>query len=330
VVVSVSHPIDASDTREGRTPMSFRFSLQAVQAGSRREWIELVKRTDGAGFDMLVTADHLDGCLSPFSPLATAAEVSDRLRLGVLVLNNDFYSPSVLAREAATLDLLSDGRVEIGLGAGHAKPEYDRAGITFDSAPTRVDRLEEAVVILRRLFDREVVTFSGRHYRLVEERCDPAPLQAHLPLLVGGGGRRVLGIGARHADAVGFTGLGRILADGQHHDPNGFRPQRVDQAVDWIRSEAGSRIRSLELQALVQKVVVTDNARGVAADIAQKALPSLSADDVLTTPYLMIGSAPELIERLLGQRERWGFTHYTLRRDALSQIEPVVAALVGR
>ena len=194
MVVSVSHPIDASDTREGRMPMSFRFSLQAVQAESRREWIELVKRTDGAGFDMLVTADHLDGCLSPFSPLATAAEVSDRLRLGVLVLNNDFYSPSVLAREAATLDLLSDGRVEIGLGAGHAKPEYDRAGITFDSAPTRVDRLEEAVVILRRLFDREVVTFSGRHYRLVEERCDPAPLQAHLPLLVGGGGRRVLGI----------------------------------------------------------------------------------------------------------------------------------------
>lgn len=308
----------------------FRFSLQAVQAESRREWTELVKRTEGGGFDMLVTADHLGGCLSPFSPLATAAEVSDRLRLGVMVLNNDFHPPSLLAREVATLDLLSEGRVEIGLGAGHAKPEYERAGITFDPAPTRVDRLEEAVVVLRRLFDGEVVTFSGAHYRLVEERCDPAPVQSHLPLLVGGAGRRVLGIGARHADAVGFTGLGRTLADGQHHDQNGFRPHRVDEAVGWVHAAAGGRIGSLELQVLVQAVVVTDNSRGVAEEIARKTLPSLSADDVLTTPYLMIGSRQELVERLLARRERWGFSHYTLRRDALSQIEPVMAALVGR
>src|SRR4051812_14186282 len=108
----------------------FRFSLQAVQAGSRREWVELVRRVEDAGFDMLVTADHLGGCLAPLMPLVTAAEPSDRLRLGVMVLNNDFHSPSLLARDAATVDLLSDGRFELGLGAGHAQPEYERAGIT--------------------------------------------------------------------------------------------------------------------------------------------------------------------------------------------------------
>jgi probable F420-dependent oxidoreductase len=305
----------------------FRFSLQAVQAASRREWVELVKRVDDAGFDMLVTADHLGGSLAPLVPLAIAAEVCSRLRLGVMVLNNDFHHPSLLAREAAMLDLLSDGRLELGLGAGHALPEYERAGISFDPAPVRVDRLEEAVVVLRQLLDGESVTFSGTHYRLRNERCDPRPIQAHVPLLVGGGGQRVLGIAARHADAVGFTGLGRTLADGQHHDPSGFRVERVDQDVAHVGLAAGVRLGSLELQVLVQAVVVTDDAIGTAEIIARTQLPSLSAEDVLATPYLLVGSKDALVERLLAHRERWGFSHYTFRPDALGQIEPVIAAL---
>jgi probable F420-dependent oxidoreductase len=307
----------------------FRFSLQAVQAQSKREWLELVRRTDDAGFDMIVTADHLGGCLSPLLPLATAAEVSDRLRLGVMVLNNDFHHPSLLARSAATLDLLSDGRLELGLNAGHAQPEYHRAGLAFDGAGVRVERLEEAVIVLRQLLDGETVTFAGDYYRLVEERCDPAPIQPSMPLLVGGAGRRVHRVAACHADAVGFTGVGRTLEDGQR-DPSGFRVGRVDDDVAAVRAAAAGRSSPLELQVLVQAVVVTDDAHGTAEQISRSRLPSLTADDVLSTPYLMVGSAATLVERLIEQRERWGFSHYTVRQDALGQLEPVIAALAGR
>lgn len=317
-------------TSVGNPPPRFRFSLQAVQATSRPEWVELVRRVDDAGFDLIVTADHLGGCLSPLLPLATAAEVSDRLRLGVMVLNNDFHHPSLLARSAATLDLLSDGRVELGLGAGHAQPEYERAGLAFEPPARRVERLEEAVAVLRRLLDGQTVDFSGRHYRLNGDRCDPRPLQQHVPLLVGGAGRRVHRLAAQHADAVGFTGLGRTLADGQHHDPSGFTSARVDADVAAVRAAAHQRSTPLEHQVLVQAVAVTDDAYRTAEKIRSSHLPSLNADEVLSTPYLMIGSAATLVDRLLEQRERWGFSHYTVRSDAQGQIEPVIAALAGR
>jgi probable F420-dependent oxidoreductase len=311
------------------SPRRFRFSLQVPRAASRREWVDLARRAEDTGFDMVVTADHLGG-LAPLVPLAVAAEATERLRVGTMVLNNDFYNPSLLARDAATLDLLSDGRMELGLGAGHARPEYERAGLVFDPSGRRVDRLEEAVGILRRLFDGETVTHHGDHYDLAEESVLPRPVQAHLPLLVGGGGDRVLGIGARLADAVGFTGLGRTLADGHHHEPTGFAPLRVDEQVASVRRAAGERWDSVELQALVQAVVITKDPVHAAEDLIAEHLGSMSVDDVLATPYLMVGTEWEVIDRLVERRERWGFTHYTVRPDALGQIEGVMAALARR
>lgn len=312
---------------EAASGLPFRFSLQIASAGSRREWVDLVKRADDCGFDMVVTGDHLEQCLAPLPPLATAAEVSDRLRLGVMVLNNDFHHPSLLARDLATLDVLSDGRVEVGIGAGHSKPEYERAGLRFDDAATRVDRLEEAVIVLRQLLGGETVTFAGRHYQLTGERCEPSPVQTRIPLLVGGAGRRVHAIAARHADAVGFTGLGRVLDDGQRAEPARFASRHVDDDVAALAAAAAGRSTALELQALVQTVVVTDDAIGVAERIAAKHLPSLTPEEVLETPYLMVGSAGALVDKLLEHRERWGFTHYTVRREALDQLQPVIAAL---
>jgi probable F420-dependent oxidoreductase len=305
----------------------FRFSLQIASAGSRREWIDLVRRADDCGFDMIVTGDHLERCLAPLLPLATAAEVSDRLRLGMMVLNNDFHHPSLLARDLATLDLLSDGRVEVGIGAGHSRPEYERAGLRFDGASTRVDRLEEAVFVLRQLLDGEPVTFTGDHYRLDDERCEPSPVQAHVPLLVGGAGRRVHAIAARHADAVGFTGLGRVLDDGQKAEPTRFKSRHVDEDVAALAAAAAGRSTPLELQALVQAVVVTDDAIGVAAQMAAKHMPSLTPEEIVEAPYVMVGSAGSLVDKLLQHRERWGFTHYTVRREALDHLEPVMEAL---
>jgi len=311
------------------TTRPFRFSLQAVQAESRQAWVELVRRVDDGGFDMIVTADHLGDGLSPLVPLAVAAGVSDRLRLGVMVLNSDFYHPALLARSAATLDLLSDGRLELGLGAGHAQPEYTQVGLTFDAPGTRVERLEEAAILLRRLLNREAVTYSGKHYQLTEHRCDPMPLQANVPLLIGGAGRRVHRIAVRHADAVGFTGAGRTLDHGQHHDPSRYRADCVDDDVAAVRAAVAPDKPLPELQVLVQGVAVTDDALGVAQRISHKRLPTLTAADVLSTPYLMIGSTSTLIDRLVEQRERWGFSHYTVRQDAVGQLEPVIAALAG-
>jgi len=307
----------------------FRFSLQVPHSVSRGEWVELARRAEDTGFDLLVTADHLGGP-APLVALAVAAEATERLRLGTMVLNNDFYHPSLLARDAATLDLLSDGRLELGLGAGHAWPEYERAGLVFDPPVRRVDRLEEAVAILRRLLDGETVTHHGAHYDLREEAVAPRPVQARVPLLVGGGGDRVLGVGARLADAIGFTGLGRTLEDGQHHEPAGFSPARVAEQVAHAERQAGERWPSIELQVLVQAVVVTNDPVRAAEDLIATHLRTMSVDDVLATPYLMVGSEWELIDRLVDRRERWGFTHYTVRADALGQIEGVIAALARR
>lgn len=308
----------------------FRFSLQVAQAESRRDWIELVARADDSGFDMIVTGDHLEQCLAPLIPLATAAEVSDRLRLGIMVLNNDFHHPSLLARDVATLDLLSDGRMEVGIGAGHSKPEYDRAGIAFDAASVRVARLEEAVVALRRLLAGEAVTVDGEHYTLTDERCEPRPVQAQIPVLVGGAGRHVHRIAARHADAAGFTGLGRVHENGQRVQPARFAGPCVDDDVEALRLAAGDRLAQLELQVLVQAVVVTDDALGVADQISRSHLPSLTPEEIVDTPYMMVGSCSALVEKLLEHRERWGFSHYTVRREALGRFEPVIADLAGR
>jgi len=320
----------SSMTPPPRRPRPFRFSLQVAQAESRADWVDVVKRADDAGFDAIVTGDHLEQCLAPLLPLATAAEVSDRLRIGIMVLNNDLHHPALLARDVATLDLLSDGRMEVGIGAGHSKPEYDRAGLRFDIASTRVSRLEEAVVVLRALLDGETVDFEGEHYTLRRHRCEPQPVQPHIPILVGGAGRRVHRIAARHADSVGFTGLGRVHDDGQKAEPARFPVDRVDEDVDAFRAAAGDRLSDLELQVLVQAVVVTEDAATTADQISRSHLPSLQPTEIIETPYMMVGTTAAITEKLLEHRERWGFSHYTVRREALGHLEPVIAELANR
>jgi probable F420-dependent oxidoreductase len=306
----------------------FRFSVQSVEADSRRGWEDQARRAEDLGFDALYTADHLDECLPPLLPLAYAAAVTSTLRLGTLVVNNDLHHPAMLARQVATLDLLSDGRAELGVGAGHAFPEYERVGIPFDPARVRVRRLREAVQLLRRLLDGEEVTVAGDHYELAGERCHPRTVQPRLPLLVGGGGRHVLATAARHADIVGLTGLGRTEPDGNRHQPTGFPARAVDEQVAWIRSQAGERADRLELQALVQAVVPADDP-GAAAEDLRARLPSLSVAELLDTPYVLVGTTSRLVEQLQANRERWGISHITIRPAAVAAFAPVVAALAG-
>ncbi len=306
----------------------FRFSLQVATTESRRSWQDQARQAADAGFSALFTADHLDACLSPLAPLISAAEAAPGLRVGTLVLNNDLRHPSLLAREAAAVDLLTDGRLELGLGAGHARPEYERNGLRFDPPQLRVARLAESVQVLRRLLDGETVTFHGDHYDLDGETCYPRPAQPHVPLLVGGGSPATLAVAARHADAVGFTGLGRTLLDGNRHEVTGFPPAAVTRQVDWVRDQAGDRIDELELHALVQAVVVTDRPKEEAERLGTL-LPGLSAADILATPYVLVGTVGGITEALVERRERWGFSHFTVRPAALPAFAPVVATLAG-
>jgi probable F420-dependent oxidoreductase len=313
--------------------MKMRFSLQAFGATSRQEWIDLAKKAEDLGCSMLVTADHLDQLWSPLAPLVTVAEHTS-LRVGVMVLNNDLRHPAMLAREAAAIDLLTDGRLELGLGAGHGFPEYERIGLPFDPAPVRVDRLEESVQIVRRLLDGDTVHFDGVHYHLAGETTYPRPAQGHVPIMVGGGGSRVLRLAATRADIVGFAGAGRTKEDGKSHETTGFPTKAVDAQVELVRDAAAAAGRSgdsvPELQALVQAAVVTDDPPATAADMVARFQLDLTVDDILETPYIMVGTAEGLIDKLLAAAERWGISHYTIRPDTLDGLTPVLAALAGR
>ena len=305
----------------------FRFGLQVLAAESRTALVERARRAEAHGFSILQTADHLDELLPPLVTLATVAEATTALRLGTLVLNNDLRHPVVLAREAAAVYLLSEGRLELGMGAGHGEPEYRSAGLPFDRPGVRIARLAESLAVLDGLLAGREVTSHGTHYTVTAARVFPRPVQRpRPPLLVGGGGRKVLALAARTADVVGLTGTGPTRADGRHLVPSHWAPAAVDAQVAHVRAESEAAGRPVpELHALVQVVTVSDDRRG-ALEAIRPHLPELSLEDLEGTPYLLVGTVDALVEQLQGARERWGISYVTVRDEALA---PVVARLAG-
>src|SRR5919198_2200462 len=186
----------------------FRFGVTVGRANSRAEWAEKARKLEDLGYSTLTVPDHLADLLAPMPALLSAAAATTRLRVGTNVLNNDFRHPILVAREAATVDLLTEGRLQLGLGAGHMQSEYDQAGLGFDVGGTRVERLAEAVAIVKGLLKGEEVTFAGRHYRVTGHTIYPLPVQRpHPPILIGGNTTRLLTLAAKEADIVGVTGI---------------------------------------------------------------------------------------------------------------------------
>jgi probable F420-dependent oxidoreductase len=295
-------------------PFRFGYQVRADDSGQfRRE----VQAAEAAGFDVVCTYDHLGRHLSALEPLAFAAAWTKQVRLCPLVLNNDFHHPGLLAQRLATLDRLSGGRLEVGIGAGHAFGEYESAGIAFDPPALRKARLAESVEILRRLLDGERVDHHGEHYDLTG-LATIAPAQGHMPILVGVNGRAALVHAARTADIIGLTMLGRTLSDGNAHAVC-WEPERLDATVAFIAEQAGERAGTLELNALVQAVVVTDDRRN-SADT-----PGLDVEDALMTPFLALGTHDQITEHLLACRERWGISYYVVRD--IEGFAPVIDAL---
>ena len=309
----------------------FRFGLSAALASSRRDWQDLARRAEAAGFDILHVPDHLTECLPPLAALFTAADVTERLHVGTLVINNDFRHPVLLAREAATVALLTDGRFELGLGAGHMKREYDQAGLPFDPAPVRIARMAESVEIVRRLLDGEELTFPGEHYRIEGHRISPVP--ATRPrLLVGGNGDRLLTVAAARADVVGFTGFNPGRTGGGSAITH-FTAAGLEERIGLVRERAGSRFASLELHALVQYVRFTDDRRRAAEDLAARFGEGLTVEQVLESPFLLIGTPEQMADALRERRERFGVSYWTVfarrpdRQLDLDTFAPVIAAL---
>lgn len=299
----------------------FRFGYQA-RTDNPDELRQEVQAAEAAGFDVVCSFDHLGRYLSALEPLAFAATWTQRVRLCPLVLNNDFHHPGLLAQRLATLDRLSGGRLEVGIGAGHALPEYEAAGIAFDPPAMRKRRLAESVEILRRLLDGEAVENHGGHYDLTG-LATIEPAQDHVPILVGVNGRAALAHAARHADIIGLTMLGATLPDGNAHAVR-WEPERLDDTVAFIAEQAAERAGGVELNALVQAVVVTDDRRRAAQELAA-VVPGLEIEHALFTPFVALGTHDEIAEHLLACRARWGISYYVVRD--LDGFAPVIARI---
>jgi probable F420-dependent oxidoreductase len=309
----------------------FRFGVNVSHARSRTEWAEKARKIEELGYATLTVADHLTDLMAPMPALVSAAEATTHLRVGTNVLNNDFRHPVLVAREAATVDLLTDGRLQLGLGAGSIKSEYDQAGLGFDAGGARVERLVEAVTIIKGLLQGNQVTFTGRHYRVTGHTLDPLPIQRpHPPILIGGNGRHLLTLAAREADIVGFSGITFRSGGAAPPDLSGWRVSGVDERVHLVREVAGEdRYARLELNALLQRVVVTYDRRRAAEELTSR-WTQLSPDEILQSPYALIGTVDEMVEDLETRRDRWGISYYVVQESHLDAFAPIVARLAGK
>ncbi|WP_033299282.1 TIGR03621 family F420-dependent LLM class oxidoreductase [Nocardiopsis gilva] len=284
------------------------------------DWADFCRSSEELGFDTVLAPDHL-GAASPFAMLATAAAVTTRVRVGTLVVNNEFWNPSMLAREAATVDRLSGGRLELGLGCGHMKSEFDAAGIAWRPHAERVERLEQSIARLNRLFAPD----GGQ---------EPLPRQSpRPPLLIGAHGRRTLALAARHADIVGYGGLTQVRGAkmGTFEVADAEETRR---RVEFVAEQAGARADAIESNVLIQAVRITDDAERTAAVIAREfAAPGLdTAAAVLDSPFVLVGTAEEIAREIIANRERFGFSYIATHgpyRDALAEVIPLVRDLAG-
>lgn len=305
----------------------FRFGVQAKTAQSRAEWVELARRVEDRGYSTMTMPDHFDDQLDPAVALMAAADATETLRIGTLVFANDYRHPVVLAKETATLDLLSEGRLELGLGAGWMTSDYAEAGIELARAGIRIERMIETVEILEGLFADGPFTHRGEHYTIDGMEGTPKPHQRpHPPFLIGGGGPRMLRTAGRLADIVGINpnlAAGVIDAD----TAADAVPDRYTEKVGWVREGAGDRFADIELQVRTFIVQVTDDRQGAAEMLS--AGMNISIDDGLQSPLALLGTPAQIAEDLRARRDRWGFSYIVVGADQFEEFAPVVAELAG-
>ncbi|MEO8162965.1 MAG: TIGR03621 family F420-dependent LLM class oxidoreductase [Ilumatobacteraceae bacterium] len=305
----------------------FRFGIQAASQPDAASWINMARRAEASGFDVLTMPDHFTDQLAPIPALMSAANSTTTLRVGALVWDNDYKHPVVLAKELATIDVLSGGRLEIGLGAGWMISDYEQSGIIYDRAGVRIDRFIEGLEVIRGCMGAESFSYSGKHYTITNYNGLPKPIQAPCPpILVGGGGKRVLTYAAQYADIIGINATLTAGAVGPEVIAT-MSAAAVDDKVEIVREAAGSRASKIEMNIRAFMVNITDDAHGAISRLAN----AMHVDEsmIAETPFALIGPPSKLIEDLVARRERWGFSYVIVGGEDIDKFAPVVAALRG-
>jgi probable F420-dependent oxidoreductase len=313
----------------------FRFGVINEQLLPPAEWLVHVRRVEELGYSTFLIRDHMvpdyfGEQYAPLVALAAAAGATGRLRLGTMVLDNDFRHPAMLAKEAATLDALSGGRLELGIGAGWLRNEYERAGMPFDTAGVRIERLEEALRVIDGLWAGGPFSLVGRHYQIDGLELAPLPAQRpRPPIFLGGGHRRMLTMAGRMADIVGL--LTTSVASGELvEDVAGRLPAAIEQKLGWIRDGAGERYSQIEL-SLIPTVILTDDRDAAIADlIAERGWPGVDAEQVRAMPSVLVGSVEQVAADMQARRERYGFSYYVFSDLQAEELAPLVERLGGR
>jgi probable F420-dependent oxidoreductase len=309
----------------------FRFLAGASEPVPAREFAERIRRAEAAGFDTIVFPDHIVPQLAPVPAMAMVATLSDRLRVAPFVINQDLRHPAVLGHDLATVDLLSDGRLDVAIGAGWNKPEYDTTGIPYDPPGVRVSRLAESVAVLKGYFGDEPFSFAGEHYSITDLDGAPKPVQRpHPPFMIGGGGKRVLQLAAREAQIVSLAP--RAGRDGRGENDSMSWAATVEK-ISWVREAAGERFDALQLNIYPSRVAprITDDVAGALHQAADEILARSGErpDEAMLreSPHIWIGSLDELTEKAHRLREELGIT--SLMLGEVDELAPLVGRLAG-
>jgi probable F420-dependent oxidoreductase len=310
------------------THRPFRFAVQEYRAHSAKQWRENARRRETQGYATLYLPDHFGDQVGPIAALMSAADATTTLRVGSLVFDNDYRHPVVLAKEAASLDLLSDGRFDFGIGAGWMISDYEQSGMPYDSPGTRIERMAEALTIFKKFFAGGEVSFEGKHYSVKGLESAPAVVQKpHPPIVIGGGGRKMLELAAHEANTI------NVNFDLREGKPNRQvaqtgRAALTDEKLRWIRDAAGDRIDEIELGVWTLMANVTEDRELVAQTLA----PAMGFEptDVLDVPHFLLGTIDQIAQDLVARRERYGISHIVVPGDAADSLVPIVERLSGQ
>lgn len=310
-----------------RDTRPFRFGVQEHSAPSGKAWRDRARLIESLGYQALYLPDHFGEQLGPIAASMAAADATSTIRFGALVFDNDYRHPVALAKEVATLDLLSEGRFDFGLGAGWLKSDYEQSGIRYDPPGVRIDRMEEGLAIIKGLLAGGAFSFEGKHYRINSLDGYPAPVQKpHPPIIIGGGGRRMLRLAAREADIVNVNfdlREGRASPETAHTG----KAEATDEKLAWIKEAAGDRIDQIELSVYIFFASITDDREAVAGALMRGL--GYELEDVLQTPHFLIGTVDQVVESLRERRERYGTSFVILPGNVAEDFAPVVERLSG-
>ena len=307
---------------------SFRFGVQVGGSQTGESLSTLARRAEELGYSTVYFPDHfIDTEMAPMVAMAVAASATTTLNVGALVFDNDYKHPAILAKEIATIDVLSGGRTELGIGAGWMEVDYTALGLPYDRPGVRIARLDEALQVIKGCYGADAFSFSGEHYTVTEYQSIPKPAQAKVPILIGGGGPKVLRLAGREADIVGINPnlkAGAVTADAVTDSLAAM----TDQKVEWIKEGAGSRFDDLELQIRYFLASITDDRNSFAAAVAPGF--GISAEEALEAGLALVGSVDEVCDLMEVRRDRWGVSYAVVGGDEMEMFAPVVERLAGK